>query len=273
MASAWRSRAWALSAAIRTLQRARLCGGYVHWTHTLDIHEPGEQLVDVPALTRAPAVVREPQRAGAVTAPRKRPQQPRTARNHRLIARSEETSPIPTSFWVAGGTGIVATGLVAVFGGLSLSSYAKAEDSCPGRRACSDSALDARDRAGTQARIANISAAVAITQRDRCVLYFDSRGKRPRQKAASRSVRTPTRAFEDAEGCTRRSVRSCAARMPASSPLASDCRASRQRFDDAGALDSFQLAAHGPRWATRGAAAAVAVPVRRGRRVARSERQ
>jgi tetratricopeptide (TPR) repeat protein len=165
--------------------------GYVPWTHTLAIHEPGEQVLDVPSLTRGePAVAREQQRSGSATAPRKRPQEPRTARNHRPIAKSEGTSPIPTSFWVAGGTGVVAAGLVAVFGGLSLSSYAKAEDSCPGRRDCSDSALDARDRAGTQARIANISAAVAIIASGTAAfLYFDSRGKRPRQSAVSRSVR------------------------------------------------------------------------------------
>lgn len=164
--------------------------GYVPWTHTLDIHEPGEQAVDVPALTREPAVVRDPQRAGPATLPRKRAQQPRTAPSHRPTRKNEGTSPIPTTFWVAGGTGIVAASLVAVFGGLSLSSYAKAEDSCPGRQDCSDSALDARDRAGTQARIANISAAVAIIASGTAAfLYFDSRGKRPRQSAASRSVR------------------------------------------------------------------------------------
>jgi hypothetical protein len=164
--------------------------GYVPWTRTVDIHKPGEQVLEVPALTREPAVVRKPRRATSTTAPRKRARRQLEARKHQPRALGERTSPIPASFWIAGGTGIAATGLVAVFAGLSLSSYAKAEDSCPGHRDCSGSALDAWDSARTQARIANISAAVAIIASGTAAfLYFDSRGKPPARRSASRSIR------------------------------------------------------------------------------------
>ncbi|MCU0686776.1 MAG: hypothetical protein MUF34_31770 [Polyangiaceae bacterium] len=68
----------------------------------------------------------------------------------------------PIAGYVVGGIGLAALGVGATFGVMALGSHSSAEDACPEHTNCSASAIDDRDRAGTQALIANIGVAAGV---------------------------------------------------------------------------------------------------------------
>jgi hypothetical protein len=166
--------------------------GHAAWEQTVEIREPGVRVVDVPRLEPVPAAEQDAAPPPPNPAPQGVPVRQR-ARSHPKSVQRRSTLPRshpPTPFWVFAGTGVVATGVAAVFGGLSIDSYAKAEDACPGHRDCTSSALDAWDRARTQARIANVGAAIAILATGTAaLLYFDKPDPRPARATRTRSIR------------------------------------------------------------------------------------
>ncbi|HMJ15812.1 MAG TPA: hypothetical protein VK524_30560 [Polyangiaceae bacterium] len=159
--------------------------GYATWTRCVDVTDPGERVVDVPPLAaeqeRAPSLPTPSIKNGS----REHEPAPRTTRKP---ARQKHASAatLPAAFWITAGASVAATGVAAVFGGMSLSSYDSAEDRCPGHRNCSGSAIDAWDRASAQATIANVGAVVAIVATGAATfLYFNSRGRAPRTETSS----------------------------------------------------------------------------------------
>ncbi len=68
----------------------------------------------------------------------------------------------PTLAYVVGGAGIAALAVGGVFGAMALSSYSDADDKCPSHQGCSQEAIDARDKAGTRANIANVGIGLGI---------------------------------------------------------------------------------------------------------------
>jgi hypothetical protein len=142
--------------------------GRKDWTETFDISEPGEhRVVDVPELevmsTPAPAAERpEPEHPHAVPArslpvPAVASQPGREPRSTRSA-----TAALPLGFWVASGASVAATAVGSIFGGLSLSNYGRADENCPSHRGCDDRAMTSRERAETQANIANAALGTAV---------------------------------------------------------------------------------------------------------------
>lgn len=68
----------------------------------------------------------------------------------------------PIAGYVVGGIGLAALGVGATFGVMALGSHSSAEDACPEHTNCSSNAIDDRDRAGTQALLANIGVAAGV---------------------------------------------------------------------------------------------------------------
>ncbi|HEU4410037.1 MAG TPA: hypothetical protein VFS43_32580 [Polyangiaceae bacterium] len=76
---------------------------------------------------------------------------------------SEPPRPRPVAGYVLGGLGIAALGAGATFGMLALSSNKEAEDKCQTEATCSaDEATAARDRATTQAWVANVGVGIGL---------------------------------------------------------------------------------------------------------------
>ncbi len=67
-----------------------------------------------------------------------------------------------TLAYVVGGVGVAALAVGSVFGVMALGSYGKAEDACPSHQGCDSAATDNRDKAGTQANIANVGIGLGI---------------------------------------------------------------------------------------------------------------
>lgn len=84
----------------------------------------------------------------------------------------------PTVGYVLGGVGLAALGVGAFFGASSLSEYNKAKDLCSSRIDCNQDALDARDRAGSKATIANVSVGLGVVGLavGSYLLFFSSSG-------------------------------------------------------------------------------------------------
>jgi hypothetical protein len=68
----------------------------------------------------------------------------------------------PLVGYVVGGAGLAALGVGAAFGVMALSSYSKADEGCPEHDQCPQGAIDDRDRAVTQAWIANAGIGVGL---------------------------------------------------------------------------------------------------------------
>jgi tetratricopeptide (TPR) repeat protein len=105
----------------------------------------GDVSVEVPAL--------EPETKKSEPVPTPMPPSPEPAKHDEIVAPARAR---PLVGYVVGGAGIAALGVGATFGLMALSSHSKAEDGCPDHVGCSKSALDDRDKAGTQALVANI---------------------------------------------------------------------------------------------------------------------
>jgi tetratricopeptide (TPR) repeat protein len=67
-----------------------------------------------------------------------------------------------TAGFVAGGVGVAALGIGAAFGVMALSNYAKADDACPTHVDCEPRTVDQRDRAASQAWVANVGIGVGL---------------------------------------------------------------------------------------------------------------
>ncbi len=68
----------------------------------------------------------------------------------------------PLTGWIVGGAGAVALGVGAAFGLSSLSAYHDADRLCPLHQNCTDDANSKRDRAETQAWVANIGLGLGL---------------------------------------------------------------------------------------------------------------
>ncbi len=154
--------------------------GYRAWSTTVELAEPGESVLEVPPLAAeaAPASAS----AAAARSRRRVPRSTRSIRHER--PRAPRAAALPPSFWVSAATSVAAAGTASVFGLLSLSSYARAEDGCPtAPRNCSDPAIRLEDRAHAQADVANVCWAVAgVSAALAAYFFFDA-------KPASRTAR------------------------------------------------------------------------------------
>lgn len=127
--------------------------GFVSWSQSVKVQGEGTtQSVSIPALKPLPgAEPATPTSASAV------PTAPPPA------SRSASPPPLPSNpgrsrvGWVLGGVGVVASGVGLFFGNKAFSSYDEAETQCPTRRACSPTAMGLRNKADTQATVANIA--------------------------------------------------------------------------------------------------------------------
>lgn len=121
--------------------------GYQRWTAEVTVADGKTTELRIPPLERdlttAPS---KPAEIPLITAPQPPPEAAR--------------STLPG--WIAGGGGVVALGLGTGFGIAALSSYASADEACKSHVNCSDASLAARDRATTQAWVANIGIGAGI---------------------------------------------------------------------------------------------------------------
>ncbi len=129
--------------------------GYQTFTKRITVHPgPGEQTIEIPALQKSPIATSAPPKRTET----KRPPRPKTDRE---ATRDEPSGPGPWP-WVLTGVGAVSVGIGTFFGLSALSSYDDATTACPSLRDCEAGAIDARDRAGTQATIANLTVGVGL---------------------------------------------------------------------------------------------------------------
>lgn len=75
---------------------------------------------------------------------------------------AQSTPERPLLGYVVGGAGLAALGVGATFGVMALSTYSKADKGCPDHDQCSQGAIDDRDRAVTQAWVANAGIGVGL---------------------------------------------------------------------------------------------------------------
>jgi hypothetical protein len=157
--------------------------GHHTWSTTIELSEPGERVLEVPALHAEPAP-----HAPLPTRPRQR-----TARRARPIERQRTrengTAALPPSFWVSAATSVAAASAGSVLGVMSLSSYGRAEDGCPTARNCSDPAIGLEDRAHTQANVANVCWAVAGVSAALAAYFFFDAKPAPRSARLAPSAR------------------------------------------------------------------------------------
>jgi hypothetical protein len=162
------------------------------WSLTITITQPGRHVVHVPELAlRAPPTPAATSVDAAEASSAQRPTRS-SLEPHSGVSDRPHTG-LPVGFWVAAGSTAIATGVTAVAGVMSLTSYNEAERQCETRENCSDAAITARNRAGTQATIANVAAGTAIVAAGVGVyLFVTSRSaRRDRAGAALRIAAQP----------------------------------------------------------------------------------
>lgn len=114
------------------------------------------QTLSVPALRETPTAAAPPPVAKASGTGH-------TSTTHPPSSRTPEAEPESnTTAYVVGGIGVAALAVGSVFGVMALGSYGKADDACPSHQGCSSTAIDDRDRAGTQANIANVGIGLGV---------------------------------------------------------------------------------------------------------------
>ena len=152
------------------------------WTATVELTEPGERVLEVPALTAETAPVPPPSPRPLARSRQSATRSARPVRQERT--REPRATALPASFWASAATTVAAAGTASVFGLLSLSSYERAEEGCPtAPRNCSESAIHLEDRAHLQANVANVGWAVAgVSAALAAYFFFDA-------KPAPRSAR------------------------------------------------------------------------------------
>ncbi|HEU4410039.1 MAG TPA: hypothetical protein VFS43_32590 [Polyangiaceae bacterium] len=136
-------------------------------THTLSAEAPGRLPFQTSVLVRPngdDVKVEVPDLAPAPAAP-----PPAAAPGPRASAGPADAPPPrpaaasrPALGYVLGGVGVAALGVGAVFGVMAVSTYQKADDACPEHKGCSPQAIDDRDRATSQAWIANVGLGVGL---------------------------------------------------------------------------------------------------------------
>lgn len=137
--------------------------GYAEWSLVFTVSQPGQLLVEVPQLGPDPSEARK------LFAPAALPTETDAAQNHHTTSRGQTGSSaagqdksLPLSFWATAGVGVLAAGAAATSGLMSLTSYHDAARLCPTHKECSDEAMTARHRAGTEATIADVALATAV---------------------------------------------------------------------------------------------------------------
>jgi hypothetical protein len=86
--------------------------------------------------------------------------------------------------WLVTGAGVLVLGAGATLGGLALKSYGDANTACPSHTGCSQTALDARSRAGTFAKVADVGVPLGIVGTGIGVVLFAVGG--PKAPASAR---------------------------------------------------------------------------------------
>jgi tetratricopeptide (TPR) repeat protein len=125
--------------------------GYRSWSMPLTVVDGETKTVEVPALE--PETPIEPTATEPARAVFDRPTAPRE---------SDTRGGTPSTGWWIGGVGVVALGIGAGFGLASLASYSSAEKQCPTKRDCSSDAQTARNRAETQAWVADVALGLGL---------------------------------------------------------------------------------------------------------------
>ena len=147
--------------------------GYVDWTVTLTVVQPGELVVNVPELRSVSSPPAQPVEG---TQARPTPLPPSGPPRDRAPS-AEPKRGLPAGFWIAAGTTALATGVTTVAGVLSLSNYREGEKGCNAdHRECSDEAMSLRSKANTQAKIADVALGTAVVAAGVGVYYLVTSG-------------------------------------------------------------------------------------------------
>jgi hypothetical protein len=171
-------------------------------THEITVSAPGhepvtlsvtlaakgdQQTITVPALVEAKDAAVPPAQphvasSGTTTTPA---DQPTGAVRHDAGQGSGRTLGL-----IVGGAGIVAIGVGATFGLLSMSSYDEAEERCPSRAGCDQDALDLRDEADVRANVANVGIGVGVAALSvGAILFLTAGGDPPAEAKVARRAR------------------------------------------------------------------------------------
>jgi len=149
--------------------------GYVTWTAGTDVGTTGDvREVVVPRLD--PVASPAPR-----VAPAPRPAEPNPLPH---ADRAPPSEGMPTASIVLGGIGAAALVAGGISGVVALRSYSEAEGACPTHTGCSDDAINARDRAGTQALVSDIALAVGVVSLGAATyFYFSNTAEEPSRTA------------------------------------------------------------------------------------------
>lgn len=146
--------------------------GHKSWSSTVEVARgAGVKVVKVPALEPAPepapsaSAAPPPPSASTATAPPSPPPSAPAASPAQPVAAlsADNASSLgPTVGWVLGGVGLVALGAGAYFGVKAGSTYDDAKSRCPTLKGCDPAIKTDRDRANTQANIANVAIGAGV---------------------------------------------------------------------------------------------------------------
>lgn len=148
--------------------------GYLTWRTSVEVGaNAAAREVVVPKLV--PVAAPAPPTAAPAAAPSPAP--PRAAPRSE---RTDEGGGVPTASIVFAGFGAAALVAGGIAGVLALRSYSDAESACPDRTGCSDDAMNARDRAGTEALISDIALGVGVLSLGAATyFYFSTSSEQP----------------------------------------------------------------------------------------------